>query len=130
MKPIIITFFAAVMLLVAASCRKAPINGDLDAQWQVMSVNYADGTTTDPDGSLYICISLHTLQLRGKGLYTANMAYDSEAGVITLDFPLAKDADLRPWGFSSTRTSAQIIKLDRKQLILLTDCAEIICRRF
>lgn len=130
MKFLIVSFLAALMLLLPAACRKAPINGDLDAQWQIMSVQYADGTSAAPDGSLYICISLHTLQLRGVGVHTANMAYDDKAGTISLDFPISKAEDLRPWGFDATQTSAKILRLNRKELVLLTDIAEITCRRF
>ncbi len=130
MRHIVLTLLAAITLLLPAGCGKMPINGALDANWQITSIHYNDGTTSDPDGTLYICISLHTFQLRGTGLHTANMVYDEKAGTISLDFPISKAENLLPWGFDRTQTTARILKLDRKQLVLLTDCAEITCRRF
>lgn len=131
MKSTVISLLSSLMLLMMPGCGKVPINGALDAHWQIMSVHYTDNDiTSDPDGSLYICISLHTFQLRGAGLHTANMAYDEEAGIISLDFPISKAEQLRPWGFGATQTSVKILRLNRKELVLLTDIAEITCRRF
>ena len=131
MRSIILPIVAALMLFSLSGCRKIPINGDLDAQWQIMSVHYADGQTFDPEGTLYICISLHTLQLEGRGnCHTASMSYDSESGRIILNFPYSEKSEFAPWGFSDSQTGAQVIRLNRKELVLLTDIAEIVCRRF
>ncbi len=130
MKPIISFFAIIILMLLPSSCGKMPINGALDANWQITSIHYDDGETSTPEGTLYICISLHTFQLRGAGLHSANMVYDEKAGIINLDFPLSQAPQLRTWGFGSTKTSAKIIKLNHKELVLLTDCAEITCRRF
>ena len=50
---ILILLMAAVFALTVSSCRKRSINGDLDGMWQVMSIEYADGTVVNPEATYY-----------------------------------------------------------------------------
>ena len=47
---IIVLLMTALLAVAAVSCRKRSINGDLDGMWQVMSIEYKDGRTVNPEG--------------------------------------------------------------------------------
>ncbi len=52
MRHIVLTLLTAITLLLPAGCGKMPINGALDANWQITSIQYNDDNTTDPDCTL------------------------------------------------------------------------------
>ena len=57
----------AIMGLMAGSCDKTPINGDLDGMWQLMRVE-DNGTTIDVAATQhYMCVQLHLIQLTQYG---------------------------------------------------------------
>ncbi|MCM1483830.1 MAG: lipocalin-like domain-containing protein [Muribaculaceae bacterium] len=103
MKRLTQTIILTILCLVAAtSCTKRPINGDLDGQWQLMSVERTDGTTTVPDPRVYYCFFLHTAQFTCPVIKaeTANMSYIKDSS-ITLDFPYSTPESLAPWGITA-----------------------------
>lgn len=85
---IISVLSAVVMLSAMSSCRKAPINGALDGQWQLMTVDRADGTQIVPEHRVYYCFYLHTSNLMSPNVdkATANMTYVKDKE-LTLEFP-------------------------------------------
>lgn len=118
-------------LCVSAGCRKAPINGDLDGQWQVMTIDFADGTSSQPD-RVYYAIYLHTVQLHavsGSGA-TGNMTYDRDASTLYFDFPYAAPGTLKRYGISGSSVKFDILKLTSKILVLQSDEAMITFRKF
>ncbi len=126
-----------VMLL--GGCRKAPINGKLDGQWQIMNIEYlADGSDITPELRYYIDISLHVVQLRSVPAVvssnTGNLKYDKDASTITIDFPYitteSQLEQLQRWGIFSNPVTLNIVKLDGKQLVLKSDESVISCRRY
>lgn len=60
-KIIALTLIAATGLL-AAGCRDCPTNGKLDNQWQIMKIEYPDGTVQQPE-KLYYCFYRDIVQL-------------------------------------------------------------------
>lgn len=120
---VIVTFFSG--------CRKAYINGELDGQWQVMSIEYQDGTCETPDRTYYR-INLHTMQLFSvsHGKETANMTYNREEGSIYCDFPRSDLKALSRYGISSNPVNFKILEMTSKKLILQTEGTVISCRKF
>ncbi len=91
----------ALLILIAGfaqSCRECAINGELDAQWQVTHVLYADGEESTPQ-ALYLSFYRHTVQFTAppRDKYTGNMAYDEKAATITLEMPWWPE-ELHAWG--------------------------------
>ena len=133
----------AVLLMTAfGSCRKAPINGKLDGQWQIKSVEWLeDGSDISPLLRSYIDINLHVMQLRNVSMsesagsvYSGNMVYDKSASTITVHFPYNLEGTpllaLQAWGIYTNPVTFEIIKLDGKQLILKTPQTLVTCRRY
>ena len=60
-------FIAAAVALFATSCRELAQNGDFSGQWQILSIEYPDGTTIDPEGTRYYCIYRDVAQLTAPG---------------------------------------------------------------
>ena len=135
---IILSAFVAIMsLFLLGGCRKAPINGKLDGQWQVMSIELiSDGSVVSPTVRSYIDINLHVVNLRNinQNLIPGNLNYDKEASKLTLDFPYNTEGNgfllLREWGIYQTPVTLDIVKLDGKQLVLRSPETIITCRRF
>ena len=128
---------AILSLLTFGACRKAPINGKLDGQWQIMSIELtADGSAANPKLRSYIDINLHVVNLRNtaNNLVAGNLSYDKDNSRLTLDFPYNTGGDafllLREWGIYQTPVTLDIIKLDSKQLVLRSPETIITCRRF
>lgn len=130
------------ILSVFAGCRKAPINGKLDGQWQIMHIeNTEDGTNVTSKYRSYIDINLHVVNLhnvtsdeKGGILIGGNLRYDKGASKLTLDFPYNTEGEnltlLQQWGIYTNPVTFDIVKLDGKQLILKSPETIVTCRRF
>lgn len=82
------------------SCREMPHNGHLSGQWQVLTIDHPDGTSTDPEGTIYYCFYRHVCQLTNTDLarITANCFYNDKDATIWLEFPYNNITDLYQWG--------------------------------
>ena len=120
----------AVSLL--ASCQKAPVNGDLDGQWQLQSVT-ADGVTAVADG-LYLRIQLDVAQLAhgGEVVATGNMEYNGST--LKIDFPyVITQADLQslaPWGVYDNPVVFHMEELTSKRLVMTSGDVRVVCVKF
>lgn len=146
MKKISAIYFAgvclAIIILAAGGCRKMPINGKLDGQWQIMKIeNLQDGSDVTSVYRSYIDISLHVVNLRNVSLdesagsvISGNMKYDKGGNTLYMDFPYntegSKLDQLQLWGIYSNPVTFDIVKLDGKQLILKSPETLITCRRY
>ncbi|MDE6096993.1 MAG: lipocalin-like domain-containing protein [Muribaculaceae bacterium] len=117
-----------------AGCQKSPINGDLDGQWQVMSVDPEPSDKVISD-RIYYCFYLHTCQLSiyDIGIWTAgNMTYDGEN--LTLDFPNANSSEsvskLKHYGIYTNPVTFNIEYLDNKKLVLRNGETVVTLRKF
>ncbi|WP_167761591.1 lipocalin-like domain-containing protein [Barnesiella sp. WM24] len=125
---ILILLMAAVFALTVSSCRKRSINGDLDGMWQVMSIEYADGTVVNPE-STYYCLFLHTFNLQRPGNRIAgNMIYEGDE--LKLEAPYATASELNPWGMNNTVTTFRILRLTSGNMTLESDYAHLELRKF
>lgn len=124
----IIPVILLAMTLLAVSCRDVPINGLLDANWQLLSV-VDDSTHTEwtPPRQAYMGIARHTvvLHLPGSYPYGGNMTYLPDSALLRLSFP--EPFVLLPyWGFPNAPCDLtfDILQLDRKYLVLKLDGTE------
>lgn len=124
------------------SCRELALNDDLDAQWQIMSIDYPDGTQI---GAVpyYYCFYRHTANLTTPDKYpiTANLTY--EGNDLTLEFPYVDyPSQLAPWGITMPDDMTEPVEegytihytvnhLSSKKLVMTTDLGvTITCRKF
>ena len=129
------TAIAALIMLILSGCQKSPINGDLDGQWQVMEVA-PKAPEIIVDQRLYMCFSLHTVQLTyyGDGPWTSGNILKFDDNELVLEFPYA-DSDrsvalLRQYGIYSNPVTFSIEHLDSKKLILRDGATVVTLRKF
>ena len=107
---------ALVMALsVLTGCRKHYINGDLDGQWQILTIEY---------------VSAHLRQVFATpGAVLGNMKYDKST--LSLDFPTVENtSDLSAWGMNAVSTTFTVKHLSHEKLVMESDYAVISCRKF
>ena len=82
------TLLSILILSMLTSCREAPTNGDLDAQWQLTSITInSTGETIEPDGK-YFCIYRELIQLsNGGGIITTGRLVVKD-NIMSIDFPM------------------------------------------
>lgn len=116
-------------LILLTGCGKLPINGDLDGQWQILEIRYADGRIETPERAYY-CVQLHTITLRQVNgpNQTGNMVYEGDQ--LSLDMPLSDASDLRVFGLDDTKETFTVTELSSSRLVLTSDYARISFRKF
>ena len=120
----------AVTLLGATSCRKGGINGDLDGQWRVITIeNYVNGDITEPQNVFY-CFYLHTVNLTAPSVVAAGkMTYSGNS--LSLECPYNNDnISLSRWGIFTSETIFKIERLNSSHLIIESGWARITMRKF
>ncbi len=122
------------LLITMAGCQKSPVNGDLDGQWQVMTVEPEAPETIIQD-RIYLCISLHTCQLSvyGSGIWTSgNMSYSDDK--LTMEFPNANSpesiARLKQYGIYSNPVTFTVVFPGKDKLVLKDKDAVVTLRKF
>ncbi len=127
-----------LIMLLPAGCQKSPINGNLDGQWQVMEVS-PEPSETIIDRRLYMCFSLHTVQLTfyGSGPWQSGNILQFSDKTLSLEFPYVsldptdKDEEiLRQYGINSNPVTFSIERLDSKKLILRDGDTVVTLRKF
>lgn len=132
---------AAIIALISIalfdSCRKAPINGKLDGQWQIMSINSVDDDTQLlPENTFrYVCINLHVIQFTGNGGgISGNMHYDKSEKIIFCDFPYNTEGaafkHLENYGIYENPAKLEILTLTSSKLVYKTSGAIVTCRKY
>ena len=123
-----------IFILATTGCQKSPINGDLDGQWQVMTVE-PEAPETIIQERMYVCISLHTCQLSvyGAGIWTSgNMSYTGDK--LTMEFPNANSpesiAKLKQYGIYSNPVTFTVVFTEKDKLILKDKDAVVTLRKF
>lgn len=127
---------AAIISAAFNSCRVAPTDPDLDAQWQLMTVETAAETLVIDNPRIYYSFYRHTAMLTttaGNNI-TANLSYNGKT--LKLEFPGHTWNDLKRLHIEqsadnnqteSSKVSAtdypvvifDVVKLNGKQLVLL-----------
>lgn len=116
-------------LILLTGCGKLPINGDLDGQWQILEIRYADDRIETPERAYY-CVQLHTITLRQVNgpNQTGNMVYEGDQ--LRIDMPLSDVSDLRVFGLDDTKETFTVTELSSSRLVLTSDYARISFRKF
>ena len=144
----VIPFLLLIAALLTCSCDKVPANGDLDGMWQLLSIT-RNGVEEDvKDKQLYMSIQLKLFQLgrynepqriygyferKGDAMSFWQFSYPSKNETPADDnIALKPDevAALAPWGFYSLRENFKIVKLSGAAMILQSDSATIMYRKF
>ncbi|MCH5238633.1 MAG: lipocalin-like domain-containing protein [Muribaculaceae bacterium] len=116
--------FTLLLLLLPISCTKAPINGALDGQWEVVEVSPTP-TEIIIDQRLFYNFSLQVCDLTYYGsLFTqGNMVYTGET--LWLEFPFVrKEKDiqtLKQYGILTNPVTFNVEFKDKHHLILYND---------
>ena len=129
-KKIWLIILVCITASVSTSCRKMSENGDLDGQWQILSIEYlADGTVTTPKG-YYYCLfrSVVNLTSRTNALQAGNLIYKDRK--LTLSMPYSTVEQLAPWGMNATETTFDVTRLSKDKMTLQSDYALIEFRTF
>lgn len=123
---IIAILIVSIFIATLHGCRVRSINGELDAQWKVTTIqNLITGEETHPE-SVYYCLYRHTVNLtRDNNIIIAgNMVYAHDR--LKLEFPTISNVnDLSPWGIASTNTDFEVMTLSSRHLTIKSDHAII-----
>lgn len=108
-----------LLAAVLTGCHKVSHNGHLDGQWQLMEITYADGSTSQPD-RVYWDMMLHTANFVNSDgtMFTANMAYDSEAATLMFEFPYSTPQALSSVGITANPATFEIQELTHERMSL------------
>lgn len=118
------------LLTTGSSCRKVPIHGWLEGMWQTTLIEFTDGTTIESPG-FYYCFELHTAQVLYNGrIFTAQMQYDDDTHVLTLQFPYATAEELRPTGIDGPECSFKLLTHTGQRIVMTSSIATITMRKF
>lgn len=138
LRNILILLAATVLTLSFQSCRKRSPNGQLDGQWQILTVeDKTTGEVVSPYPKHYICLNLHVVNLTITGrdiTISGNMNYSKENSTVSFDYPLSQynvsGRDPRSFGMFSPQITFKVVRLDSKQLVIESDASVVSCRRF
>lgn len=128
-----ITMLAVIAFVMLCGCNKSDLNGDLDGQWQLMSITRNDGTSIVPNQKYYL-FAMHMAMLResGRDGIPGNMIYDESTGHITIDFP--RKASLGEWGLPDSPCTVELTieSLSRDHLVMMVapDSTILTLRKF
>lgn len=128
--------------LLAASlhgCRVRPSDWNLDAQWQIMDIAYANGDSDIPSSPRrYISFYRSVIQFTSNegARISGNLAYDESAGTMAIEIP-HWDGYLASWGLDAPAdpdtdaytTVLTVRELTSSRLVLVTPAATVITLR-
>ena len=136
MKQIILCL--CLLLGVLCSCDKKPINGKLDGRWQLMTIEYNDGSIKECE-RIYCSIQLHTVELMDKGTNPLTLMghFSSTDGVVMGEFKYqtnmeatATEEDLNRFGLNTSVTYFEVEKATGSKMVLKSDYARLTYRKF
>lgn len=137
------SLLTVVLLATTVCCDKVPINGPLDGQWQLMSIETPEGTRQTKANRTYLCFQLHLTQWfrPGKANIYAHFTHKGDS-IHFFDFAHASaqrqegDNDewvtptemanglMDDWGVHSTDITFHVGELNRSRLVL--ECADTV----
>lgn len=130
----VLLFAFSISILATTSC-KLSINGDLDGQWQVMSVD-PEPTDKPFEDRLYMCFYQHTCQLSAYGINpwaTGNIKYD-EKKTLYMDFPNYNSklsiARLKQYGINRNPVTFTVEHISSSKMILRDGDVVVTLRKF
>lgn len=148
MKKILLGILPVLLSVLMGCDRKWPMNGPLDGQWQLLTVETkADGQVTNrKKEQLFFRFQLELLMLtdlggNGYGTYVGRITYDRKAQTVTTrEMNVRKNEgdsgipatpeQLAPFGLDSGQTRFRVVEANRKRLVLESDYARLTLRKF
>ncbi len=125
-------FFSVFAITILSHCQKAPINGHLDGQWQVMEVYPTPETIIDQ--RLYYCFYMHTCMLTYYGGEMANGNFQYSDNYLQMDFPhpniLPAEPIFKQYGINSNPVTFSIETLTKDKLVLKDGETTVTLRKF
>ncbi|MBQ9362180.1 MAG: lipocalin-like domain-containing protein [Bacteroidaceae bacterium] len=133
--------------VLCASCEnKWPKNGDLDGNWQLLTIEHKGETTDVKEKQLFLSIQLDLFQLSVTGDRQRYYGY-FDKGDNTIVFrqfsdmaendpattdnrPLTSAAVLHRWGYYTLHETFRIERLSKQEMILQSDSARVTYRKF
>lgn len=121
------------ILICIPACQKAPMNGNLDGQWEVMEV-YPEPANKPLEQRLFYNFYMHVCQLTYYGGYfmDGNMTYDED--IIQMDFPYADSENkieiLKQYGVDTNPVWFIVDFPEKNKMILSNETTTIILRKF
>ncbi len=120
MKRILLLIAVAIAIAAAPGCNEAPLNGHLDGQWQIMTVEFPSGRVIRPD-RYYFDFYRHTATLThyGETSYSANLTVTDDSVKIFIPWD---HLWLGEWGIerhTPYMIEYKVIDLSRKRLVML-----------
>ena len=115
------------------NCTKAPINGDLDGEWEVMEV-YPETSGGFEHTRLFYNFSRHVCMLTyyGGPFTDGNMIYDGTS--LSLEFPYvitpAQYQKLNRYGIFSNPVTFTVEFHGKKNMVLYNETSRVILRKF
>ncbi len=136
-KPLLTMIMGMLLAILSlSSCQKSPINGKLDGQWQVMSVE-PEAPEEILKNRLYYCFNLHICQLTtyaDGAVETGNMTYDQDKQLLRVTFPnittQREIAILKQYGIYENPVTFIIEHLDSKSLVMRDGETVVTLRKF
>lgn len=140
-------FLIAIVACIITSCEnKWPINGDLDGQWQLMTLEQDGKIKEMKEERVYWNFQLHMLMLCSKEIYYAHFEHDgSTIRLFDISFSSANEkaeddnirmseeeikSILSPLGISKKNETYEIERLTDETMILKTDDKLLRFRKF
>ncbi|MCH5229180.1 MAG: lipocalin-like domain-containing protein [Muribaculaceae bacterium] len=123
-----------VIVLIIAGCQKAPINGDLDGRWQILTIETEEGVFDVKDRQFYYNFYMHVCNLSVYGgiITEANLLYEDDR--IFLNFPYIETPEeyfhLTEFGIYSNPVEFQVLYIDKKGLVMQSEESLITLRKF
>ena len=135
-----------ILAIVCNSCKKEPINSDIEGHWQLLEFTTKADNEVHPCERIFYSIQLWVAEVSerggdlGAGSFLGRYRYDEETNTVTLkemstyatpenSRPATRE-ELHPFGLDSTDTTFDVIKADGKSLILKSDYATLTLKRF
>lgn len=142
MKTIYILLIASLALL-ASSCEKKPIDGDIEGMWKMKQfTTLADGIVHDECPRIFFSIQLNVVELAEKqctheyGTFIGHIYYNEDHSALTMqDFKFRESTGdngenvpaerLLPYGINTLETTFKVMKADGRHLVLQSDYATL-----
>ena len=133
--------FPLFAILIGA-CEKSNNMGELRGQWQLISIQYPDGSVTSPGPEgvrRYLSMDLHVVQLTSTdnsdlNFYKVAGDVSGETPDLTFYFPYSEDQQGRDvlslWGIDDNPARVTVSTLDHNRLVMRVGNNILTLRRF
>jgi hypothetical protein len=128
-----------ILLLLVASCYKAPMNGKLDGMWQLMEIVRHDGESTDVKAEQrFYCVQLHLISFEqtggyrflGRFVYSGDSLLIHDVRIYQAEDRLALKEQLLPFGLGDISERFGVEEITGSRMVLRSDYATLRFRKY